>query len=270
MEEALQSLSKFLSESIINGCLKIIGAILILIIGFKITNIIVKSMAKSPWYHKLDNTVQNFSKNFISILLKIIVIVSVAAVIGVPMTSVVAVLGSAGLALGLALQGGLSNIAGGFIIMMFKPFSIGDYVAAGDKSGTVIDIGMFYTTMITPDNKKVVIPNGSLANSDMINYSANSVRRVDFTFGVSYDSDIDLVKKVLLETAENHSLVHKEPAPVVYMSNHASSCVEFIMRVWTNTDDYWTVNFDIIEQVKREFDKNGIEIPYNQLDVHMR
>ena len=185
------------------------------------------------------------------------------------MSSVVAAVTSAGLALGLALQGGLSNIAGGVMLVIFKPFEVGDYVEGAGVGGTVVDIGLFYTTLTTPDNKKVVVPNGTISNSAVTNYSAHDTRRIDFDFSISYNADIATAKKVLLACAKSDERILDDPKPQTMVISHGDSSIGIRLRVWVKNSDYWDVNFLILELVKINFDKNGIEIPYPQLDVHL-
>ena len=189
--------------------------------------------------------------------------------LGIETTAIAAAIASAGLAIGLAMQGSLSNFAGGIMILIFKPFSIGDFIDNGTHSGTVTDIGIFYTTLETVDNKVVTIPNGALSNQSVTDYSAKEIRRLDLTFSVSYDSDIDLVKSTLKELAFAHELVMKEPEPFVRLGEQGDSALVFYLRVWVKSSDYWTVNFDMMEASKKIFDKRGISIPYPQMDVHL-
>jgi small conductance mechanosensitive channel len=201
--------------------------------------------------------------------LKIMLIITVASILGVPMTSMLAVLGSAGLAIGLALQGSLSNIAGSFIIFIFKPFVVGDYIITGDHSGKVHDISLFYTTILTDDNKRILIPNSIVSNQTVTDVSSMPTRRVDFNFSTAYDTDIDKVKTVLLETAAAHTLVLKNPAPFAYLDKHTDVSLIFVLRVWCNNTDYWTVYVNLIENIKKAFEKNGISIPFPQFDIHL-
>ncbi len=249
--------------------LRIICAGILIAVGFKIIKILISVITKSLHFKKLDIGVQGFLKSFINILLKIIILVTAAAVIGVPMTSMVAVLGSAGLAIGLALQGSLSNIAGGIIILMFKPFSVGDYIDNGTYSGTVTGINIFYTRLLTPDNSRVVIPNGNLSNQSLINVSAEPTRRVDLSISVAYDSNIEEVKSILLSEADKHILVLKDPPPEARLILQGQSSLDFTFRCWCESKDFWTVKFDLIESTKNALDKAGISIPYPQVDVHM-
>lgn len=249
---------------------KLLFTLLILIIGFRVVKLISGLMRKSKGLEKLDPGVKTFLVSFSNILLKIIVIISAAGVLGIPMTSFITILGSAGVAIGLALQGSLSNIAGGLIILIFKPFTIGDVISFSDVSGTVESIGIFYTKIITVDNKRIVVPNGSITNQSLTNFSSFPNRRVDFTFCTGYDSDVAKVKEILISVAESHPDVLKEPAPLARLVNHGDSSLEFAFRVWCKTEAYWDVYFDIEEAVKAEFDKNSIEIPYPQMDVHVK
>lgn len=201
----------------------------------------------------------------------IILIVIICGQVGIETTSIVAVISSAGLALGLAIQGSLSNLAGGVLILALKPFKVGDYIHDGScgNEGTVNKIDLFYTYLNTVDNKKLVIPNGSLANTYIVNASANEKRRVDFELGISYTSDIDQAKKVILETIDNEKLVLKQEEIFVFIKELAASQVTVGVRVWALNADYWTVYFNLNEAFKKAFDQAGIEIPFNQLSVHI-
>lgn len=249
---------------------RLVGAIVILIVGVKLIKAICRGFEKSKGYSKMTKTAQALLKDIIKILLYLILIVIIATTLGVSMTSLIAVIASAGLAVGLALQGSLANLAGGFMILLFRPFELGDFISDGTNSGTVTDIGVFYTTMLTPDNKRITIPNGTLSNATVTDFSAKENRRVDLTFSVSYDADIDLVQKSLMDIMENHGLVLKEPAPFVRLSEHGESALVFTTRAWVKSADYWTVYFDMLEAAKKLFDKRGIEIPFPQMDVHVK
>ena len=249
--------------------INIIYACLILIIGFKISKVIIKLIEKGIGFKKLEKSVQTFIKSFISIVFKIVIFVAALNVLGVPMTSVITILGSLGLALGLAMQGGLSNIAGGITILIFKPFKIGDYIKAEGEEGTVDSITVFHTTLTTVDNKEVILPNGNLANSVIINYTANKKRRLDLNFSVDYNSDINKVKKCLEKIAKSNDLILKDEEISIKLLDYADSAIIITMRVWVKTEDYWTVNFDIKEKVKIEFEKEKINFPFPQMDIHI-
>lgn len=250
--------------------IRLVVAIIITIVGLKLIKLVGKLIEKGKGYKKLTKAAQTLFKNAVKILLYFVLIITVAALLGVSMTSMIAVLGSAGLAVGLALQGSLANLAGGFMILIFRPFVVGDFISDGSHEGTVTDIGVFYTTMITVDNKRIMIPNGALSNSAVTDFSANETRRVDCTFSVAYGSDIDTVKDTLMMLMTNHDLILKDPAPFVRLSKHDESALVFTTRAWVKTSDYWTVYFDLLEASKKLFDKKGIEIPFPQVDVHLK
>ncbi len=266
MEELIKKLGGHATDFLIN----IVVALLVLIIGFRIVKIIENRLKKPGKRNKLDPSVKGFMTSFITISLKVLIIVIVLSIIGVPMASLVTIVGSCAVAIGLALQGGLSNIAGGLMILLFKPFKVGDFISTNGYDGTVKTITMFYTTITTIDNKIIQLPNGNLSNSNIINYSANKERRVDIDVSVSYNSDIDKVKKVLNNIISKHKLILKDKDNMVKLKLHDNSALVFTVRAWTLTSDYWEVYFDLMESIKKEFDKENIEIPYNQIDVHMK
>lgn len=267
-DDYIKNLVNLLQEFAVTYGGKLIGALLLLIIGFKLTSLITKKIAAAKALNKIDASTRGFIQSVINVLLKCLVGITALAVLGVPMTSMIAVIGSCGLAVGLALQGSLSNIAGGFIILVFKPFSVGDYITSGEISGTVEDIGIFHTKVLTNDNRRIIVPNSTISNATLTNVSALSLRRVDLTFTASYNTDIDLVEKTLLSVCENHSMALSDPAPFARLSAHKDSALEYTVRVWCKADDYWALYFDLIRDVKYAFDKAGIEIPYPQVDVH--
>ena len=248
---------------------RLIVAILLLVIGFKLSGWLVKLYKHSKLFARLDPTVRSFLKSVLSITLRLIVVISAAAIMGIPMSSMVALVTSAGLTIGLALQGGLSNIAGGFVILVFKPFSVGDYICFSDYEGTVKSISLFYTKIITLDNRQIMIPNSTVSNNAIIDNSAMPMRRVDLTFGVAYSSDIDQVRRVLLQTARKDPDVLLDPAPDVVLAEHGDSALKFICRVYCKSENHLNVRFRLLESVKRAFDENGIVIPFPQMDVHL-
>ena len=210
----------------------------------------------------VDITLQKFLGNLIGWILKVLLFITVISQLGVATTSFAAIIAAAGLAIGLALQGSLGNFAGGVLIMIFKPIKIGDFIEAQGESGTVKEIEIFTTKLNTPDNKEVIIPNGALSNGNIVNYSTEATRRVDFTFGVGYDSDIRKTKEIIFDVINNHPLILKEPATAVNLSELADSSINFFTRAWVKKEDYWTVKFDVIEQTKEALDAAGIDIPY--------
>ncbi|MBQ8416098.1 MAG: mechanosensitive ion channel [Clostridia bacterium] len=265
-------------EAFINGLIalamdvgaKLLASILVFIIGRIIIKAVVKKLRNGKKAEKMDPTVSHFLFNLINVALNIILVVTIIAIMGVPMASVVAAIASAGVAIGLALQGSLSNLAGGIMILIFHPFRVGDYIEAADYSGTVIDLDIFYTFLNTSDNKRVTIPNGSVMGSAIINYSKNAQRRVDLTFNVAYGTDIERVKSILTEEADKHELVLKDPAIFCRLTKQNESSLDFTLRVWVEKDNYWQVNFDLLEAINNRFVQEGIEVPFNQIDVHVK
>ena len=241
---------------------KVIAALVILIVGLFVINMFVKLAKRLMKKREIDDTLQKFLGNLLGWTLKILLFVVVASKLGLETTSFAAIIGAAGLAIGLALQGSLSNFAGGVLIMIFKPFKIGDFIEAQGVMGTVKEIQIFTTQLQTPGNKLAIVPNGSLSNGNIINYSAEEKRRVDMVFGVSYDADIKQTKDVLMNLLTSHPKVLKDPAPMVKVLELADSSVNFAVRPWVNTPDYWDVFFDMQENGKEALDAAGIEIPY--------
>lgn len=260
-------------EKLVDGCIdisaKLLLAIVILAIGSKIIKIVENNLRKENKLKHLDASVKGFLISFISITSKIVLFIVVLHILGVPTASIITVFGSCAVAIGLALQGGLSNIAGGLMILIFKPFKVGDYIEVSGKEGTVKSITMFYTTITSYDNKLIQLPNGNLSNSNITNYTANKKRRVDIDISVSYSSDIDKVKKVINELISKNELVLQEENNYVKLSKHDDSALVFAVRAWTKTDNYWDLYFDLMESIKKTLDKNKIEIPFPQMDVHI-
>lgn len=249
---------------------KILGAAIVLGTGIKLISWICKRIRNSPRIQKLEDSFESFLTSFIKIALYASLFITVAMILGVPATSFVTVLASCGVAIGLALQGSLSNFAGGLMILFFRPFEIGDYIEAEGQSGTVVDISVVYTTLLTPDRKRITVPNGTLTNSPITNYSRENLRRVDLTFSVDYQSSDETVKAIIHKVFEEHPLALKDPAPLVRLAEHGDSALVYAAKVWCKNADYWTVYFDMIETVKAEFDKNGISIPYPQMDIRIK
>lgn len=257
-------------KTILSGFAMKIGiALLILVVGLLVIKWLNKLVANSKLFRKMDKSAFSFMKSMISMLLKVLLLLIIAGAVGIPTASLIALVGSAGLAIGLAMQGSLSNLAGGLMILLFKPFSVGDYIiSSAAEGGTVTDISIFYTTLLTPDNRSVVIPNGEISNKSLINYSKMPTRRLDMKFGVSYDSDVKQVKSIILEVASAHPLTHDNPEPFARLKEMADSALIFELRIWCDTADYFTCYFDINEQIKQAFDRAGISIPFPQIDVH--
>ena len=257
------------SKGILDGALKVIAALLIIIIGFKLIKLICRKLDNAKLTKKMDTTLASFLSSFINITLKVLLVVIAVSILGVPMATIVTVIGTAGLAIGLALQGSLANFAGGFIIIMFKPFAVGDYIEVGSFSGTVKEIGLFYTTLITLDNRKISLPNSVVSSKELINCSTQGTRMVDLQFGVAYDSDFEAVKETLKSVAKDSDLILKEYEPNVFVSEYADSSIVFTLRFWCMSSNYLPVQADIKNRVKAAFDMNGIKFPYPQMDVHI-
>ena len=250
--------------------LKLLASILLFIGGRLIIKSTAKALRNGKASKKMEPTVAHFLANFINIVFYVILTVTIIAVMGVPMASVVAAIASAGVAIGLALQGALSNFAGGIMILLFHPFRVGDFIEVKGFSGTVSDIDVFYTFLKTGDNKSVTVPNGSIMNNEVVNYSVGGTRRVYLDIGVAYGSDIDRVKEILLEEGTKHELVLKDPAPICRLTEQGDSALNFTLRVWTETANYWQVRFDVLEAVHKRLEGEGIEIPFPQMDVHVK
>ena len=262
-------LDKFVSWAIDSGVRLIIG-LLIISIGFKIIKKVVNKFEHFLEKRDVDVTLRRFLKSFsIGGLKAIIVLLVVTLIWDVKLTGLVALFTSAGVAIGLALQGSLSNFAGGFIILLLRPFKVGDYIQAAGYEGTVEQIGVFYTHLLTIDNKVALIPNGTLSNNSLINYSAKENRRVDLIFNVNYENNVIHVRNVLKEIIDKHPLISHDPEPFIGIVEHAQNSVNFGVRVWCNKDNYWTIYYDLLEQVKVRFDEENITIPYPQMDLHV-
>ncbi|APY11273.1 mechanosensitive ion channel protein [Seonamhaeicola sp. S2-3] len=256
-------------DFIVTYGIKVLGAIVIWIIGSwlikKINNGIAKVMTKQNY----EISLQKFLLNLIGWALKILLFLAILSQLGVETTSFAAILAAAGLAVGMALQGSLGNFAGGVLIMIFKPFKVGDLIEAQGEIGVVKEIEIFTTKLKGLSNKEIIIPNGTLSNGNIVNYTTEGTRRVDLVFGVSYDADIKQTKDVLMNVLTSHPKVLKDPAPSVTVLELADSSVNFATRPWCKTEDYWDVYFDVTENVKEALDKAGIEIPYpHQVEIH--
>ncbi|MEM8565834.1 MAG: mechanosensitive ion channel domain-containing protein [Bacteroidota bacterium] len=249
--------------------LAIVKAIIILVIGLWIIKALRNGFSKLLDKRNIDASLKPFLRSLLYNILLVLLILSVLSTLGIQMTSFVAIIGAAGLAVGLALQGTLQNFAGGVIILVLRPFKVGDYIDGGGHSGTVKEIQIFNTVLMTPDNKKIIIPNGGLSNSSITNFSAEPTRRIDLVFGIGYDDDIKKAKDLLETIVSSDDRVLKDPAHQIAVSELADSSVNFVVRPWVNAADYWGVYFDLHEKVKIEFDKAGISIPFPQRDVHI-
>jgi small conductance mechanosensitive channel len=272
MEEQVNTLQTYSDQAIQLAMTygpNLLMAIITLVIGLWIIKFIVKMADKAMVRAKLELSLQRFLGSFIGVVLKILLLISVASMIGIATTSFVAILGAAGLAVGLALQGSLANFAGGVLILLFKPFKVGDFIDAQGYMGTVHAIQIFNTVLKTPDNKTIIIPNGALSNGSLTNFSTEPTRRVDMDFGIGYEDDIAKAKSVLNRMVTEDSRVLKEPVFQIVVGELGDSSVNFKVRAWCNASDYWGIYFDMQEKVKYAFDKEGISIPFPQRDVHL-
>lgn len=246
----------------------ILLAVVIAVLGRYAVKFINRVVARMLERRNVEPTVQTFLKSFVNILLIILLIITVIGTLGVNTTSLAALLASAGLAVGMALSGNMQNLAGGLILLFFKPYKVGDFIEAQGVSGTVKAIQIFHTILTTPDNKVLFIPNGPLSSGNVVNYSQNGTRRVDFTISVEYGTDVEKVKQVTLELLQSDSRILQEPAPFIAVSALADSSVNFTLRVWVNVADYWGVYFDTNERIYGEYNKQGIKFPFPQLQIH--
>lgn len=264
----MEEFKEFITKNLAGFCVKLVVTLLILVVGLWLAHIIVKLAKRAKLLKKLDPSAKGFIDSALSIVLKATVIVTAVAYAGVPISSIIAIIGSLGVAIGLALQGGLSNVAGGLLLLINKPFKVGDYIKVGEFDGIVEEINIYYTTIKTFDAKVVSIPNGTVSGSAIVNNFTGDTRRIDLTFSAAYSSDIDLVKRVLLETASSNERVLKDPKPAAVLSEHADSSLKFTLRVWVKVPDFWDTQFELKESVKKAFDAAGIEIPFPQIDIH--
>lgn len=273
VEETVFSFTELIQEVAVwlsTEGLKLLFGLIVLFIVFKIINLISKRFKKRMEKKNRDKTITVLGYKVIRYGLKGLAVLCLLGFVGIDTAGIGTVIGSLGVGVGLAVNGTLSNLAGGIVILIMRPFGIGDYIEAQGEGGTVEEIGIFYTQLVTPDNRVVYIPNGSLSNGSVINYSKKDLRRVDFTFSISYDEDFEKAKKVIREVIENTSNVLLDPTPFIRVVSHGESTINISTRVWTKNANYWNVYFDMMEAIKKEFDSANIEIPYNQLDVHIK
>ena len=261
-------MSKFL-EKLEEFVPHLVSAILIFVTGYFATRLVLKLMAKGLNIRRIDTTIHKFLMSIVHVLMLTIVVVMTLSALQVPMSSIITTIGAAGLAIGLALQNSLSNVAGGFIILFSKPFKCGDYVSIDGVEGTVESISILYTRLLTIDNSSINIPNGNAAKTTIINYTSEENRRLELKFSISYDDDhhkaMDIIRNII---AEEDKVEHSPDEPMIAVCEHGANAVVIITRFWIPTENYWEIRFRILERVKEEFDKNGITIPYKQLDIH--
>ncbi|MBQ7011752.1 MAG: mechanosensitive ion channel [Clostridia bacterium] len=265
---AMTVLSAVLNWLATTGIKFVIGLI-VMLIAFKVIDSIANKINKSMTKREVDATITRVSTGAIKIAAKILVAVLFVGYIGIETASISACIATLGVGISLAVQGTLSNFAGGVIIILMRPFKLGDFITSGGESGTVEDIKLFYTHVVTPDNRMIYIPNGSLANNVIVNASVKDTRRVDVTMSVAYEADVELAKKCIADVCARNDSIFTDPAPFIVVATYAASSIDIVCRAWCNASEYWNVNFYLLSEIKKEFDKNGIVIPYNQLDVHV-
>ncbi len=265
----IEKITEQLTNYTIEYGLKLLGAILVWMIGTQVIKYLSKKVNAILNKRETDESLKTFLSSLVNIFLKIVLILSILGTLGVKMASFIAILGAAGLAVGMALSGTLQNFAGGIVILMFKPFKIGDLIEAQGHIGIVREIQIFNTILNTTDNKTVIIPNGGLSNSSMTNFTTEPTRRVDWVFGIAYGDDIELAEKTIKELCVKDTRIFKEPAPFVVISELADSSVNFTVRTWVRSEDYWSVFFDMNKKIYKAFGQKGINIPFPQMDLHM-
>ena len=271
-EQALSAIGDFfvnLGRSILSAIPTILFAVLILVLGLLVTKLCLWLISKGMNKTKLEVTVKKFVSQVAKIILYVLLITIVLSILGIPSTSIITIIGTAGVAIGLALQDSLSNVAGGFMLMITKPFKIGDYIIVNGTEGTVSQISIIHTRLDSASNQAIFIPNGQAVNAVVVNNSNNETRRVDLTYSISYASDYRKAREIILEILKNNEMVLDDPAPLVRMKEQGASAVVIAARPWCRTPDYWDVVFDTNEQVFDAFCENGIVIPFNQLEVHI-
>jgi small conductance mechanosensitive channel len=249
--------------------IKVLSAIVIFIIGKWVAKAIRGLVQRMMRKANMDETLLKFVGNLTYIALLAFIIIAALSQLGIQTTSFIAVLGAAGLAIGLALQGSLANFAAGFLMILFRPIRVGDYIEGAGVAGTVEEIQIFTTTLATPDNKTVIIPNASLTGDNIVNWTLKGTRRVDMVMGIGYDDDIDKAKQIMADVVTEDERILKDPAPQIAMIELADSSVNFVVRPWVKASDYWGVYMSVTEKIKKAFDANGISIPYPQRDVHL-
>ena len=262
------------TDSIVNflktAGVDLLRGILVLVVGFFLVHWINKLLKRNKKLLTIEPTLRGFLLNLIRILLSVMVIITAVNIMGIPMTSVVTLLASGGVAVGLALQGAVGNLIGGLILLILRPIRAGEYVKIGDSEGTVKTVGAYYTELITPDNKHLSLPNGTLTNTPITNFSREGTRRLDLIFSVAYGSDMDTVYRVLNNLVTGEPDILPDPLPQIVLSKCADSSLDFAVRVWVKSENYWPVNFRLLDRGKRALDAAGISIPFPQMDVHVK
>lgn len=263
-------LTEFVNTHLVRFVGSVLLALLVLFVGLKLVKFFTSRMERCKLILKVDSNIFALIVNTLRVLLNSFVIIAAIQILGVPSATILAVIGSCGLAVGLALQGGLSNLAGGVMIMIFKPFHSGDYICTTQGDGFVEEIGIFYTRLVTIDSRSVNIPNSILASTTVTNLFAKATRGVDIEISVAYGADIGLAQQVLLECTQNRPLILADPAPKVFVSAHADSAIKLTLRVFAKSQHYWQVHAELMEASLKAFSEAGLEIPFPQVDVHMK
>ena len=263
-------LPNVVKEYVVPFGIKLVVAIVVLLLGRWVIKLIKKGLTRIMERRKADPSLSSFLMSLVSVLLTFLLIIAIVGILGVNTSSLVALLASAGLAIGMALSGTLQNFAGGVMIMLFKPFKVGDFISAQGYEGVVNEIQIFNTHVLTPDNKEVILPNGSLSTGAMTNFSKQGTRRVDWSFSIAYGDDYDKAKSLLLRLCDEDGRIQKTPAPFVELGKLNNSSVDITVRVWVDAADYWAVFFSMNEKVYKAFAAEGLSIPFPQMDVHMR
>jgi small conductance mechanosensitive channel len=259
----------FFKTSALDFGINLVTAIVIFYVGRIVVRLVTRGIRKVMTAQEVDPTLVTFVSNLVNMILLIIVVIAAIGALGVQTTSFIAILGAAGLAVGLALQGSLSNFASGVLIIIFRPYKVGDFIEGAGVAGSVVSVQILTTILKTGDNKQVIVPNSQIMGGIITNYSANETRRIDLVVGVSYDDDLDKTRKVLEELIAAEDRILKDPAHTIAVSELGDSSVNFVVRPWVNTADYWGVMFDLTEAIKKRFDKEGISFPFPQQDVHL-
>ena len=265
----IEQLQQVLTTQGVEIGFKLLAAIATFIVGRIIVGVVMRIARTVAGRVKLDPLLERFLLNILNVLLTLFVIIATLGALGFDVTSVIAVLGAAGLAVGLALQGSLSNFASGVLIVFFKPYRVGDFIEAGGESGSVETVTIFNTILVTPDNRRVIVPNANVTSGSIVNYSTHETRRIDLVIGVGYDDNLPAAKRVLEECIADDPRLLKEPAPQVAVSELGASSVDFVVRPWVKTGDYWPARFDLTQRIKEKLDAAGISIPYPQRDLHV-
>ncbi len=270
MIASLQKFGNSLLQQFLDYSPTLLLALLTLLIGLWLIRLIIRSLDRLLQQKEVDETLRPFLNKLTNVLLKVLLFISIAAMVGIETTSFIAIIGAAGLAVGLALQGSLSNFASGVLLLTLRPFEVGDFITVNGYSGTVQEIQVFYTILKTPQNDRITLPNSAVSSNTVTNYTAEPVKRLDLRVGIGYDDDIDQARKVIQSVLDNESRIHKEPAPAILVETLGDNSVNFVIRVWTDTAEVWNLKFTLTEAVKKALDEADINIPYPQRDIHIK